>query len=158
VAQRLSDAAPRQGGSVSAAGEDGLNTVMVIQVPLQYKPRPTRGVPFDMMLEAAPMMKSSEVEDAVISHGEVEGPFKELAGLTIERDPRFPVRVTVQFYKATATGTISDADVASIRTQIDRVYREGDYAGSLVSSGYTGRPTEWTHPRPIWADPVFSSL
>jgi hypothetical protein len=154
VAQRLSEVRPSQPGSVSAAGEDGMNTVMVVQVPLKYQSRGRAMSPGAPMM----MMEESDVEDAVITHGETEGPFKELAGLTVERDPRFPVRVTVQFYKATTTGTVSDADVASIRHQIDRVYREGDYVGSLVSSGDTGRPTEWTHPRPIWADPVFSSL
>lgn len=80
---------------------------------------------------------------ADIGHGDLEGPFTELAGLPIERDPRFPVRVTVQFYKATSNGVLASADVASIKAQVKRVYKEADYVGSLVTHGYTGRPTEW---------------
>ena len=54
------------------------------------------------------------------------------------------MRVTVQFYKATDDGRVTDADVRALRKQIDRVYASGDYVGSLVTDGYTGRPTEWT--------------
>ena len=43
----------------------------------------------------------SDVEIAVIGHGEVEGPFTEIDGLDIERDPRFPIRDHVaHFYDA----------------------------------------------------------
>ena len=112
-------------------------------------------------------MKSSadsDVENAVIGHGPVEGPFKEVDGLSIERDTRFPVRVTVQFYKATSNGVISEADMRAIRAEIDRVYSRGDYVGSLVVGGSTGRPTEWGNPTPPpqaepdarWADSYWS--
>jgi hypothetical protein len=30
-------------------------------------------------------------------HGETEGPFTELGNLTVERDPRFPIHMTIQF-------------------------------------------------------------
>jgi hypothetical protein len=64
------------------------------------------------------------------------------------------VRVTVQFYKATSNGVVSAEDVRQLRKQIDRVYADADFVGSLVSAGMTGRPTEWTtQPTPpIWAD------
>jgi hypothetical protein len=158
-ATRRSDFQRRGGdgthGSVSAAGEDGLNVVTVIQVPLKVEaPRRQLGWGYFDTVESAPsaMAKSSDMEEAVISHGPVEGPFEELGGLTIERDPSFPVRVTVQFYQATSAGTIADADVASIRAQIDRVYDDAEYVGSLVTTGPTGRPTEWMHtpPPPRW--------
>jgi hypothetical protein len=48
----------------------------------------------------------SDVEEAVIGHGKVEGPFTEIDGLEIERDERYPIRVTVQFYKATSNGAV----------------------------------------------------
>ena len=79
---------------------------------------------------------------AVIGHGEAEGPFKEINQNAIERDPSFPIRVTVQFYKATSNGVVDESDVAQVRLQINRVYAEGDWVGSLVSAGFTGRPTE----------------
>lgn len=133
----------------SAEVEDrGLNMVLLIQVPLKQK-RP--------MLEAEAMEDSagvtanapaekaqrSNVEAAVIGHGEVEGPFTEIDNLAIERDPRFPIRVTVQFYKATSNGVVSQADIKHINQQIARVYDDADYVGSLVVEGDTGRPTEY---------------
>jgi hypothetical protein len=93
------------------------------------------------------------VEAAVIGHGAVEGPFTEIDGLAIERDPDYPIRVTVQFYKATSNGAVSEADMAEIRQQIDRVYADADYVGSLVVDGPSDRPTEHDGPKvepPDW--------
>jgi hypothetical protein len=143
------DASRQSSGPVAAGNEDGLNVVLLIQVPLKQK-EVARGW-FDGLgaadMQAAPSAsvakESAGVEDAVIGHGPVEGPFEEFQGLAVERDPRFPVRVTVQFYKATSDGRVTDADVRELRRQIDRVYASGDYVGSLVTDGYTGRPTEW---------------
>jgi hypothetical protein len=84
----------------------------------------------------------SDVEAAVIGHGEVEGPFTEIDGLAIRRDGRFPIRVTVQFYKATSDGIVTESDIEEIAEQIDRVYEDGDYVGSLVVDG-PRRPAEY---------------
>jgi hypothetical protein len=149
--------------SVSAANQDSMNVVLLIQVPLKHKEQARWGGYLDeMVMESAPMaasgagMRSSDVENAVIGHGETEGPFSEINDLAIERDDRFPVRVTVQFYKATSNGEVSANDIAEIRRQIDRVYADGDYVGSLVTEGWTGRPTEWvaepSEPAPRWSD------
>ena len=54
----------------------------------------------------------SDVENAVIGHGKIEGPYTEIDNMAIERDPRFPIRVTVQFYKATSNGVVSEKDLA----------------------------------------------
>jgi hypothetical protein len=73
--------------------------------------------------------------------------------LAIERDARFPIRVTVQFYKATSNGVVSAGNIDAIAEQISRVYREAHYVGSLVVSGDTGRPTEYhglTQQPPGW--------
>ncbi|WP_017713345.1 hypothetical protein [Prochlorothrix hollandica] len=137
----------------AAAEKEGLNLVMLIQVPLKQRERQVRGGMVDGMAlpAAAPMPMvvqesesfESDVEAAVIGHGEVEGPFTEIDGLAIERDPRFPIRVTVQFYKGTSNGVVSPADMEQIRDQIARVYDDADYVGSLVTAGATGRPTEY---------------
>ncbi len=133
-----------------AAGEAGLNMVLLIQVPLKQRERRWAGL--EQVAAAEPLMAlgyrgASDVEDAVIGHGEVEGPFTEIDGLSIERDPRFPIRVTVQFYKATSNGVVSAADIASIAAQIKRVYADADYVGSLVTEGMTGRPSEHDGPK-----------
>jgi hypothetical protein len=93
-----------------------------------------------------------DVEAAVIGHGAVEGPFTEVGGLEIERDERFPIRVTVQFYKATSNGEVGAADMQAIDGQIDRVYADADYVGSLVVDRPSGRPTEHDGPKLETAD------
>ena len=142
---------------VEAAGESGLNLVLLIQVPLKQRNPMT----FDdfaesgaVLYSAAPksVREDSDVENAVIGHGELEGPFTELDNLPIERDPKFPVRVTVQFYKATSNGIVSEADLKEIKQQIDRVYDQGDFVGSLVTEGHTDRVTEYDGPKVQPAD------
>ncbi|MHC5038619.1 MAG: hypothetical protein ACYTHM_15005, partial [Planctomycetota bacterium] len=143
---------PKGGGTTpEAGGQAGLNMVLLIQVPLKQK-RPMRlGGPYPCPSpSSAPGCKSkrgSDVEDAVIGHGKMEGPFTEIDGLAIERDPRFPLRVTVQFYKATSNGVVSPRDMAEIARQISRVYRDAEYVGSLVTQGDTDRPTEYDGPK-----------
>ncbi|NJO85802.1 MAG: hypothetical protein HC818_03495 [Synechococcaceae cyanobacterium RM1_1_27] len=134
--------------------EDSLNVVLMIQVPLKQRQVPppmsaelSMAPQASMMMESADMAGRAGVEAAVIGHGEIEGPFTEIDGLPIERDPRFPIRVTVQFYKATTTGQPTAADIEQIHTEISQVYESGDAVGSLVTQGLTQRPTEHTGPR-----------
>src|SRR3990170_3337678 len=109
-------------------------------VPLRQK------VSFEDLLPSlgamAPMAQGT-VEAAAIGHGRVDGPFTEIDGLAIRRDGRFPTRVTVQFYKATSDGIVTEEDMQAIADQIDRVYEDGDYVGSLVVDGPSDRPTEY---------------
>jgi hypothetical protein len=153
--QRISDFQATSGDpstpTTSAAAErQGLNLVMLIQVPLKQKQSMRQSMAYEADL-AAPMaptaagapMKTSNVEAAVIGHGKVEGPFTEIDNLAIERDPNFPIRVTVQFYKATSNGVVSEADLQEIQQQIARVYEDADFVGSLVTDGATNRPTEY---------------
>jgi hypothetical protein len=139
--------------SVSAGSEEGLNMVLLVQIPLlQQNPQSTwfdDGANYDMACEtAAPSggaeMGRSDVEAAVVGHGELEGPFTEMDDLRIRRDPSFPIRVTVQFYKATSNGIASAQDIREVYTQIQRVYDDGSYVGSLVvPDPGSYRPTDW---------------
>lgn len=171
--QRLSDW-KKAGGAVESTGNElvkddpakGLNQVLLIQVPLKHRaPRPMAMAPgggagaTECPPPCAPMSRGrqeSDVEEAVVGHGEVEGPFTEIDGQPIERDERFPVRVTVQFYKATSNGAVSAADLETIARQIKAVYAKGDAVGSLVTEGETGRRTEHDGPKVQppgwWAD------
>ncbi|NJR67582.1 MAG: hypothetical protein HC771_02145 [Synechococcales cyanobacterium CRU_2_2] len=160
----LSPSGDRSGADTPKATEaEGLNMVLLIQVPLKQKEQPRAALGNNMVLseampQSAPMTTapSSDVEAAVIGHGEVEGPFTEIDQLAIERDPRFPIRATVQFYKATSNGVVSEQDMQHIQDQISKVYSEGDYVGSLVTSGDTNRPTEYDgskdEPPGWWSD------
>jgi hypothetical protein len=150
--QRLSEFQPSE-GEVSKG--PGLSMVLLIQIPLKqrYVERPAFGFGGGGAgksgggaggfpgLSARSMQ--SDVESAVIGHGGAEGEFTEMAELPIQRDPKFPVRVTVQFYKATSNGVVSDGDMDEIKHDIDSVYAQGENVGSLVVGGYTGRPTEY---------------
>lgn len=154
--ERESDFQTNHHGNVSpdsptvSKSEAGLNMVLLIQVPLKQKPRPPMKYEIeDKAMAAGPagaMDRSraeSNVENAVIGHGAMEGPYTEIDNLPIERDPRFPVRVTAQFYKATDNGVVSADDLQAIKTQIDRVYAHSDSVGSLVTQPETGRITEY---------------
>jgi hypothetical protein len=138
---------------IEKGDESGLNMVMLIQVPLKQTPPPPRpqGLPAPAAAPAAEgvdlFQRSSDVEAAVIGHGEVEGPFTEIDNLKIERDPRFPIRVTVQFYKGTSNGQVSAADMQQVHDQIAKVYDDADYVGSLVVDGPSRRPTEHDGPK-----------
>ncbi len=152
--------------------DEGSDMVMIIQVPLVHEERvyPTYDDGVAASAEAMPApaappaaksaapsggaarrAESSDVEQAVIGFGKDQGPFREMAGRRLQRDTRFPVRVTVQFYKATSNGVVSDADLAGMKADIDKVYRNADYVGSLVvPNGDRPRPTEWARARTPW--------
>jgi hypothetical protein len=165
TAERLSDVrasgVTMNGESADSLGADA-NLMMIIQVPLKFRQPPARatgvkykaaeggGAPAALAAEPKPASSRSsggrsDVETAVLGHGPELGPYTELDGLTIERDPRFPVRVTVQFYQATSNGVLAAADVRSLRAQIKKVYAMADYVGSLVVPTVADRrrPTNW---------------
>lgn len=167
TAKRLSEhSADGSGPAVAAGGEKGLNLVLLIQVPLKQKPRSRKdgfsGGGFGGFggggLGGGGSFggpRQSDVEEAVISHGAVEGPFTEIGGLEIRRDHRFPIRVTVQFYQATSNGVVDEDDARRLAGQIRRVYEDSDFVGSLVVDGPTGRPTGHDGPKvepPWWWD------
>ena len=172
IAERLKDVKARgttaNGEDAASLGEDS-NLLMLIQVPLTFKAPAylAGGLDYDMEMAGAPAMdkapaaapmamgsgsaiatrtREADIDTAVLGHGPSEGTYTELDGLTIERDQRFPVRVTVQFYQATATGVVTDADMARMAAQVDKVYQRGDYVGSLVVPAPRDRkrPTRWT--------------
>lgn len=173
TAERKSDVEKRiesQGGPKTeddrSALAKGADVLFLVQVPLVQVQRPRRGgwgqgfgsggdlgalgggapVP-----AAAPAMKGaakaeekSDVEQAVLGHGPNLGKFDEGHNLRLERDTRFPVRITVQFYKATSNGVVSDIDLDSISRSIGSVYEHAEFVGSLVlPENDARRPTAW---------------
>ena len=148
----------------------GADTLFLIQVPLMHRQVGRMGGSMDDMASggapgaskgaaskpmsappqsapmsaAAPQMEKSDVEQAVLGHGPNLGPFNEGHNLRLVRDPKFPVRITVQFYKATSNGVVSDQDLDSIARSIGSVYEHADFVGSLVvPEGDPRRPTAW---------------
>jgi hypothetical protein len=144
AANRNNQQRRRNSTSIEAVNQSGLNMVLLIQVPLKHKEMRRKEMAYSVPSMALnEMKKSGDVENAVIGHGKVEGPFTEIDNLAIERDEKYPVRVTVQFYKATSNGEVSENDLKEISSQIHKVYTSSDYVGSLVTGGSTGRPTEY---------------
>jgi hypothetical protein len=168
TAERKSDVEARiasQGGPKTeddkSALQKGADVLFLVQVPLKHKQRGVLGGAFppamsapgavakgapqpSMAAEGAAADDRSDVEQAVLGHGPKLGPFDEGHGLALVRDPQFPVRVTVQFYKATSNGVVSEADLDGIAKSIGGVYEHADYVGSLVMpDGDPRRPTAW---------------
>jgi hypothetical protein len=169
TAERKSDVEQRvkaQGGPKTdddrSALQRGADVLFLVQVPLKHRnvgalggmPMPS-SAPMAMEAEAAPpsMAKAarggSDVEQAVLGHGRNRGRYSEGQNLHLERDERFPIRITVQFYKATSNGVVDSKDLDGIARSIGGVYEHADYVGSLViPDGDPRRPTEWqTMPR-----------
>lgn len=174
TATRLSTFKARKGDSTTSAkgatANGGSDVVLIIQVPLKTRPYARGSFAAPKTLKglavsppAAQMAErlQSDVETAVIGHGKTEGRFNEINGLKIERDSRFPIRITAQFYKATSNGTVNASDVAELRQQIDRVYTEADFVGSLVIDSPKSRPTSWADPQgfpsaSLWSSSIWS--
>lgn len=175
TAERRSDVAARieaQGGPRSeddrSALARGADNLFLIQVPLKHPerrvsmPMPTAAAaaPAGGAPAAAPQKSSaydaseaerSDVEQAVLGHGRDRGPYNEGRGLWIERDPRFPIRITVQFYKATSNGVVDESDLDAIARTLGSVYEHAEFVGSLViPDGDPRRPTEWQRISPTW--------
>ena len=163
------------GEAASTLGDDA-NVLMIVQVPLKLPRRraaPLKApIAMDMLFDGgggmgtaksgagAELRRERDVETAVLGHGPVLGPYTELAGKRVARDPRFPVRVTVQFYQATTHGAPSAAEIKQLAQQIKKVYASADYVGSLVvpSAADRQRPTAWTGMSPPPAAPMCSDF
>jgi hypothetical protein len=168
TAERHSDVKKRietQGGARDeddrTALERGADVLMLIQVPLKHRDRGVLGGPMSQAESPmAPMAATagaaappgakpsrsarSDVERAVLGHGRNRGPFSEARGLRLERDPRLPIRITVQFYKATSNGVADERDLDAIARSIGSVYEHADAVGSLVlPNGDPVRTTAW---------------
>lgn len=172
VAERIAAQGGPKTEDDRTALQKGADVLFLVQVPLKHAQLGRLGgalpsgapggggmAPSASAPAAAPMKKAapapaaesaagpkdtSDVEQAVLGHGPNVGPFNEGHRLRLERDPKFPIRITVQFYKATSNGAVSDIDLDSISRSIGSVYEHADAVGSLVMpDGDPRRPTAW---------------
>jgi hypothetical protein len=135
VAKRLSDT--REQSEEMTTEEKLKNMVMVIQVPLRAvdKPRPK----LQIQLKGG---SRNQIEKAQISIGKESGEFPDFGGRELERDPRFPLRITLQYYYASDKTEIEESEMKEISQQIKTPRKHGENIGSLVVSD-TQRPTEF---------------
>ena len=145
---------------VAVAGD--INTVIVIQVPLVQPPQSHRR--YDEIAEAtfggsAPRSgffggRHRSFEDAAIGHGKDEGPHFELGGLKLQRDKRFPIRATVQFYTVSDTADIAPEEMGHIAAFINKVYDDARFVGSLVDGTLQKGELEMGEARPTQPAPL----
>jgi len=96
-----------------------------------------------------------KIEHAIVSIGPPEGSYNELCGQgNIHRDFRYPIRATLQYYRATSSGTLDEVLAREINDQFKAAEEEyGAVAkGSLVVNPTSQRTTEMqvTPPSPAW--------
>ncbi len=143
VGQRVSDFRRDQGvASVDGPMTDEEkkdNVVMIIQVPLKKRKKAVFSFGSSVVLESytpqsfgfgttsAARSRGVDVEDAIVKVGAPEGPFIEVNDLEIERDERFPVRVTLQFYKTTSNGEVNEPIMKQIYDQITAVHANASH-------------------------------
>lgn len=133
------------------------NVLMMFQVPLKVKER-TRGGPAvfcnAMSLGATRGVRGGRLECAMagsasargmdmgmLGLGSKEGKFTGTKDLVLERDERFPIRCTFQYYRVTDQDFITEPDVKDIVNQLSQSSKMAVASGSLVQST-TERKTE----------------
>jgi hypothetical protein len=68
----------------------------------------------------------------VISTGVDQGEFTGTQDQELERDYRFPIRCTMQYYRVTDEDNINEHDATDIKEQLETLYNVSDAKGSLV--------------------------
>jgi hypothetical protein len=105
------------------------------------------------------------MDNAMIRAGVTHSKFLGIDKSTVERDERFPIRVTIQLYKVTDDPNLDPSAFEDMAANIIKIYSVGEAEGSLVVDGDTGRSTEWdpkglnvpfTKPVPVNGLPLFA--
>merc|ERR1712113_65177 len=88
--------------------------------------------------------------DLCIECGEKQLKFDELRGILdddknyiLERNEDYPIRVTLQYYKATDNGVVNKEIMDDIVKQLQESQKQADFMGSLVTEYNPNRPNEW---------------
>jgi len=88
--------------------------------------------------------------DLCLECGDKQLQFDELRGLLdsvkdykLERNEQYPVRVTLQYYKATDNGAVNKEIMDDIVKQLEASQKQADFMGSLVTEYDPKRPTQW---------------
>merc|ERR1719216_857810 len=108
----------------------------------------------DEMIYHCPDGKNSyhhrQGHDLCLKCGDKQLKFDELRGLLetvkdykLERNEEYPVRVTLQYYKATNNGVVNKEIMDDIVKQLEQSQKQADFMGSLVTEYDPKRPTEW---------------
>jgi hypothetical protein len=106
---------------------------------------------------AAPSPPARGIDAGVVQEGSDAGPWSGIpAGAAWERDERFPIRATIQFYTVTDTLDISEQVFREFAGKIRDVFSYGSHQGSLVTAT-SNRVTEPGLPQPPSAEVLAAS-
>jgi len=84
-----------------------------------------------------------ECGDKQLQFDELRGLLDSVKDYKLERNERYPVRVTLQYYKATDNGAVNKEIMDDIVKQLEASQKQADFMGSLVTEYDPKRPTEW---------------
>lgn len=141
------------------------NTIMMIQVPLLLTSIRLRALNSntifadnsDSLMESAFINENEDCEESCkiptrgcgrgmdmgqLGLGDAEGKYTGTRGVTLKRDPAFPVRCTFQYYRVTDRDYIDEKDIIDIKEQINQSLKVATGHGSLVLNPSSGRVTE----------------
>ena len=106
-----------------------------------------------------------DVEDVIVKvSDEDEGPFPTVREKDLRRDTRFPIRVTLQFYKATSNGAMDRKTMEAIAHQFVEAQEDADFIGSIIIGRSLHRPTAHKDDVPYhinlpkWWNPYWSEV
>ena len=136
VAERLKDERERLGKTVEAKmdkDEQERNALFIYQIPLKVEQK---------MRIRRKNTSTRGMDNAVLSVGKTHSDFEGITSANIERDPQFPIRCTIQFYKVTDQEDVPMEEFTDIAQNIERIYKSATKSGSLVTES-SDRKTEW---------------
>ncbi|GAQ88560.1 hypothetical protein KFL_004390080 [Klebsormidium nitens] len=152
LAKRLSQERRERGVSEAGAMTDDeldRNAILLFQIPLKQRSEATGFVRPYIPIATGSRRRASPLaglEFATLRASEkTYGPFRGLARFKLERNARFPIRVTFQMYTVTDDPVLKESQIKSLADKIEKVYVRGKETGSLVTNT-TNRATE---PRPL---------
>lgn len=106
------------------------------------------------------LSESRGIDHAQLSVGDSVGPWTGTSPKYIlERDARYPIRCTIQYYRVTDSAVIEDDVIDDISKQIWKLYEEtpNEEKGSMVINDPSGRLTEPILPsKPHGIPPFFT--
>lgn len=102
-------------------------------------------------------VKGHGIDIGMLGLGSSDGDFIGTKNLKLERDTRFPIRCTFQYYRVTNENFVSEHDVKDIATQVSQATRIALASGSLVADT-TNRTTEPALNKPQPSDSPFGKL
>src|SRR5665648_121651 len=120
--------------------DDESNEMMLQECSAQFEPQSST---FSKKIKRSNSSRLKRgMDDAMLKAGEGHSEYFGVADYELERDARFPIRCTLQYYKVTDSANIPESTFQEMKEKIHKAMTSGVATGSLVIEGNTGRVTE----------------